>query len=327
MTTLLDTVGNTPLVKLEKLSDKYGANIFAKLEYFNPTSSIKDRIAKYMIEKAEKEGKIKPGDTIIENSSGNTATGLAMISKQKGYKLLIVIRDTLSPDKKKVLQAFGDNVKLLEVDGNIDPSHPDSYNNFAKNYADTHEGVWYMNQHDNLNNPEAHYMTTGQEIIEQTGGNVQVFVSAVGTGGTLSGIGRALREKISGVKIYGVDPKGSVFRAAFYKEELPTPQSHYIEGIGNALPTKNVVAQYIDEVMEIQSKDAINTVYEVLNEEGIIIGPSAGANIWGAIQMAKKYAVDDPEKRINIVTTIGDTGYKYTGTLFEKDWVEKATAE
>lgn len=327
MTTLLDTVGKTPLVKLEKLSNKYGANIYAKLEYFNPTSSIKDRIAKYMIEKAEKEGLIKPGDTIIENSSGNTATGLAMLSKQKGYNLLIVIRDSLSPDKKKVLEAFGDNVKLIEVDGSLDPSHPDSYNNFAKNYAEKHEGVWYMNQHDNQNNPEAHYMTTGQEIIEQSNGKVDVFISGVGTGGTLSGIGRALREKIPGVKIFGVDPKGSVFRAAFYKTELPTPQPHFIEGIGNALPTKNMLDQYIDEVIEIKSKDAINTVYEVLNEEGIILGPSAGANVWGAIEMAKKYSTDNPEERLNIVTTIGDTGYKYTRTLFEKDWVEKATAE
>ncbi len=267
MTTLLDTVGKTPLVKLEKLSNKYGANIYAKLEYFNPTSSIKDRIAKYMIEKAEKEGLIKPGDTIIENSSGNTATGLAMLSKQKGYNLLIVIRDSLSPDKKKVLEAFGDNVKLIEVDGSLDPSHPDSYNNFAKNYAEKHKGVWYMNQHDNQNNPEAHYMTTGQEIIEQSNGKVDIFISAVGTGGTLSGIGRALKEKIPGVKIFGVDPKGSVFRAAFYKTELPTPQPHFIEGIGNALPTKNMLDQYIDEVIEIKSKDAINTVYEVLNEE------------------------------------------------------------
>jgi len=327
MTTLLDTVGKTPLVKLEKLSDKYGANIYAKLEYFNPTSSIKDRIAKYMIEKAEREGIIKPGDTIIENSSGNTATGLAMISKQKGYNLLIVIRDTLSPDKKKVLEAFGDNVKLIEVDGSLDPSHPDSYNNFAKNYAKKHKGVWYMDQHDNLNNPEAHYLTTGQEIFEQTNGEVDVFISSVGTGGTLSGIAKALKEKIKGIKIYGVDPKGSVFRAAFYKEELPKPEPHFIEGIGNALPTKNILEEYIDEVIEIQSKEAINTVYEVLNEEGIIIGPSAGANVWGAIQMAKKHAVDNPEKRVNIVTTIGDTGYKYTRTLFDEDWVKKATAE
>ncbi len=324
MTTLLSTVGNTPLVKLERLSDKYGANIFAKLEYFNPTSSIKDRIAKYMIEKAEKEGKIKPGDTIIENSSGNTATGLAMIAKQKGYNLIIVIRDTLSPDKRRVLEAFGGNVRLIEVDSTLDPEHPDSYNNFAQNYAAKHEGVWYMNQHDNLDNPEAHYMTTGQEIIEQTQGKVDIFISAVGTGGTLSGIGKALREKIPGVKIYGVDPVGSVFRASFYQQELPEPRPHFIEGIGNALPTKNLLRPFIDEVFEIKSKEAVNTVYEVINEEGIIIGPSAGANVWGAIQMAKKYSAEKEEDRINIVTTIGDTGYKYTRTLFEKDWVEKA---
>ncbi len=327
MTTLLETVGNTPLVKLEKLSDKYGANIYAKLEYFNPTSSVKDRIAKYMIEKAEKEGIIKPGDTIIENSSGNTATGLAMVAKQKGYKLLIVVRDTLSPDKKKVLEAFGENVKLIEVDSTIDPSHPESYNNFAQTYANKHKDVWFMNQHDNLDNPETHYMTTGREIFEQTGGKVDIFIAAVGTGGTLSGIGRALREKIPGVKIYGVDPIGSVFRAAFYNEKLPQPKPHFIEGIGNALPTKNLVAQYIDEVIEINSKQAIETVYEVLDEEGIIIGPSGGANVWGAIQMAKQNRAEKEEDRITIVTTIGDTGYKYAGTLFDKEWVKKATAE
>ncbi len=250
-----------------------------------------------------------------------------MVAKQKGYKLLIVVRDTLSPDKKKVLNAFGKNVKLIEVDSTIDPSHPESYNNFAHTYANKHKDVWFMNQHDNLDNPETHYMTTGREIFEQTGGKVDIFFAAVGTGGTLSGIGRALREKIPGVKIYGVDPIGSVFRAAFYNEKLPQPKPHFIEGIGNALPTKNLVAQYIDEVIEINSKQAIETVYEVLDEEGIIIGPSGGANVWGAIQMAKQNRADKEEDRINIVTTIGDTGYKYAGTLFDREWVKKATSE
>jgi len=326
MQKILETIGKTPLVKLEKISKKYGADIYAKLEYFNPTSSIKDRISKYMIEKAEKEGKIKPGDTIIENSSGNTATGLALLAKQKGYNLILVVRETLSPDKKRVLKAFGKQVQILEVDPTLPAEHPESYVRFPKTYAEKHKHVWYMDQHDNPDNPEAHYMTTGQEIIKQSGGNIDFFVASVGTGGTLSGIGRALKEYNPEIKIYGVDSKGSVFRAAFYKEILPKPQTHHIEGIGNAVPTKNIHEKYIDEVMEINSKQAIETVYEILQEEGLIIGPSAGANVWGAIELAKKIGKINKRKPV-IVTSIGDTGYKYTGTLFNPDWVKKVMEE
>ncbi len=225
MKTILDVVGNTPMVQLTNFAKEYPVEVFAKLEYFNPTSSMKDRIAKYMIEKAEKDGRLKKGDTIIENSSGNTATGLAMISKQKGYNLKLVIRNTLSPDKRSVLEAFG--VELIPVDPNLDPNDPYSYNRYAKTYAENNEGVWFCDQHDNMDNPEAHYHTTGKEILEQSNGELDYFVAGMGTGGTISGIGRALKEHNPNIKIIAVDPIGSVFKAYFYNEKLPKPPKSF----------------------------------------------------------------------------------------------------
>jgi cystathionine beta-synthase len=314
---LLDTVGNTPLVKLNHFGKEYGNNIYVKLEYFNPTSSLKDRIAKGMIEEAEKKGIIKPGDTIIENSSGNTATGLAMVAKQKGYKLILVVRDTLSIDKRRVLEAFG--VELIFSDSSLPVNHPMAYHNLPGTYAKQHKGVWFSNQHDNLDNPLTHYRTTGQEIWEQTGQKVDYFVAGMGTGGTLSGIGKALKEKNPNVKIIGVDPIGSVFKAHYYQEKLPEPHSHHLEGIGNAFPTTNIIREYIDEVLELKDTEALKLIRELIKTEGIIGGPSVGANLWGVLEIAKR----NKGKNLNIVTLIGDTGYKYTSTIFNDEWLKK----
>lgn len=314
MQNLLDTIGQTPFIQLRTFGSEYPVNIYAKLEYFNPTCSLKDRIALYLVERAEKAGIIKPGDTLIENSSGNTATGLAMIAKQKGYHLILVVRDTLSPDKRKVLDTFG--VEIIAVDASLDPHDPGSYNRFAKTYAQEHPGVWFVDQHDNLDNFEAHYRFTGKEIAQQSEGLLDYFVGSMGTGGTLSGIGKALKEQNSGVQIVGVDPVGSVFRNYFYEKPLPKPAAHHLEGIGNALPTQNVIREYIDEVMEIKDIEGLQMVRRLVKDEGIIAGPSAGANLWGVLEIAKR------EKRpLNIGTIIGDTGYKYTSTLFDDEWL------
>jgi cystathionine beta-synthase len=314
---LLDTIGNTPLVKLKHFGKEYGNNIYVKLEYFNPTSSLKDRIAKGMIEEAERKGIIKPGDTIIENSSGNTATGLAMVVKQKGYKLILVVRDTLSIDKRRVLEAF--DVELIFADSKLPVSHPMAYHNLPKTYAKEHKDVWFCNQHDNYDNPLTHYKTTGQEIWEQTGHKVDYFIAGMGTGGTLSGIGKALKEKNPDVKIIGVDPIGSVFKAYYYNEKLPEPKPHNLEGIGNAFPTTNIIHEYIDEVLELKDTDALKLIRKLIKTEGIIGGPSVGANLWGVLDIAKR----NQGKNLNIVTLIGDTGYKYTSTIFNDEWLKK----
>ncbi len=322
MTTILDTVGNTPMIKLQHFGKDLNAEIWVKLEYFNPTSSLKDRTAKYMIEKAEREGKLKPGYTIIENSSGNTATALAMISKQKGYPLILVVRDTLSPDKKKVLEAFG--VTIIETDTSLPYDHPEAYHNFARTYAEKHTNVFFMDQHDNTDNHETHYHTTGQEILQQTGGDLDYFIAGMGTGGTLSGIGRALKEHNRNIKVIGVDPIGSAFRAYFYNEPLPEPTPHHLEGIGNAYPTRNLIKEYIDEVIEIKDTEAIKLIRKLITTEGIIGGPSAGANLAGALEIAKRF---EGKKKVKIVTIIGDTGYKYSSTLFNDEWLKKVLQE
>ena len=314
MQTILDTIGNTPMIQLHHFGAEYPARIYAKLEYFNPTCSLKDRIALYLIEKAEAAGIIKPGDTLIENSSGNTATGLAMVVKQKGYNLILVVRDTLSPDKRKVLDTFG--VQIVAVDATLDPNDPYSYNRFARTYARENPGVWFVDQHDNLDNFEAHYRFTGKEIARQTEGKLDYFVGSMGTGGTLSGIGKALKEQNPYIRIIGVDPVGSVFRDHFYGNPLPKPAGHHLEGIGNALPTQNVVREYIDEVLEIRDKEGLNIVRRLVKDEGIIAGPSAGANLWGVLQIAAR-----ENREVAIGTLIGDTGYKYTSTLYNDDWL------
>jgi len=196
---LLDAVGNTPLVKLDNITEGLNANIYAKLEFVNPGGSTKDRIAKYMVEKAEKEGKLKKGDTIIENSSGNTAMGLAIVARQKGYKLKIVIRDTTSREKLKMLEVLG--VDVITVDAAIPPEREDSYNNLAKTLANKHPDYYYIDQHNNLDNNEAHYMTTGPEIWEQTRGKIDYFVLGIGTGGTICGAGKYLKEKNPNIKV------------------------------------------------------------------------------------------------------------------------------
>ena len=185
---LLDAIGRTPLVKLSNISKNYKANIWVKLEFTNPGGSIKDRIAKYMIEKAEREGKLKPGNTIIENSSGNTAMGLAIVCRQKGYNLKIVIRDTTSKEKIKMLEVLG--VDVIKVDATLPPENPNSYNNYALNLTKDNSNLYYIDQHNNLDNNESHYYTTGPEIWEQMDGKIDYFVAAVGTGGTLFGAGK-----------------------------------------------------------------------------------------------------------------------------------------
>ncbi len=206
---LLCAIGNTPLVRLENISKNMKATIWAKLEFMNPGGSIKDRIAKYMVEKAEKEGKLKPGDTIIENSSGNTAMGLAVVARQKGYKLKIVIRDTTSKEKLKMLEILG--VDVIAVDAKLSPDNKNSYNKLAETLAKENSSLYYIDQHNNLDNNETYYNTLGPEIWEQSDGKIDYMTSAVGTGGTLCGAGKYLKEQNSNIKLVGLDPYGSVY--------------------------------------------------------------------------------------------------------------------
>lgn len=311
---LLDSIGNTPLVKLENISKNLKADIWAKLEFTNPGGSLKDRIALYMIEKAEAEGKIKPGDTILENSSGNTAMGLAIVTRQKGYKLKIVIRDTTSKEKIKMLKVLG--VDVILVNANLPPDDPKSYNNYANNLVKEHPGYYYIDQHNNLDNNETHYKTTGPEIWEQMKGRVDYVVAGVGTGGTLCGMGKYLKEKNPSVKLIGVDPKGSIFYNYFKEKKLIQPYRYKVEGIGDEFLIKTAQLELLDDMFQVDDKTAFQWTKKLAYEEGILSGGSSGANIWASVKLAEEIDCE-----VNIVTLICDSGYKYFSTIYNDDWL------
>lgn len=313
---VVDAIGRTPIVKLGNISKELKADIWAKLEYINPGGSTKDRIAKYMIEKAEREGKIKPGDTVIENSSGNTAMGLAIICRQKGYKLKIVIRDTTSKEKIKMLEVLG--VDVIKIDASLPPEHPESYNQYAFNLAKNDSSLYYIDQHNNLDNNESHYVTTGPEIWEQMEGKINYFVSAVGTGGTLFGAGKYLKEKNPNIKLVGIDPVGSVFYDWYKYKKLITPSHYLVEGMGDEFLIKTAQLEMMDEMLKVEDKKAFGWTKKLAFEEGIIAGGSSGANIWGAVQIAKQI-----DREANIVTIICDSGYKYFSTIYNDEWLNK----
>lgn len=313
---VLDAIGRTPIVKLGNISKGMKATIWAKLEFMNPGGSVKDRIAKYMIEKAEQEGKIKPGTTIIENSSGNTAMGLAIVCRQKGYKLKIVIRDTTSKEKIKMLEVLG--VDVIKVDASLPPENPESYNNYALNLAKSESNLYYIDQHNNLDNNESHYHSTGPEIWEQMEGKVDYFVQGVGTGGTLFGAGKYLKEKDTSVKLIGIDPIGSIFYDWFKHKKMVKSSRYLIEGIGDEFLIKTAQLEMMDDMLKVEDKTAIEWTKILAREEGILAGGSSGANIWGAVQIANQI-----NKEANIVTLICDSGYKYFSSIYNDEWLQK----
>lgn len=313
---IIDAIGRTPIVKLGNISKGLKASIWAKMEYMNPGGSIKDRIAKYMIEKAEHEGKIKPGDTIIENSSGNTAMGLALICRQKGYNLKIVIRNTTSKEKIKMLEVLG--VDVIKVDASLPPEHPESYNLYTENLCKKDTSLFYIDQHNNLDNNETHYITTGPEIWGQMDGKVDFLIGAVGTGGTITGAGKYLKEKNPSIKVIGLDPYGSVFYDWFKNKTLVKPYHYLIEGMGDEFLIPTAQLDLLDDMMKIEDKKAIGWTKKLAFEEGIIAGGSTGANICGAVRLAKEI-----DSEANIVTIICDSGYKYFSTIYNDEWLKK----
>ncbi len=309
MSSLLDAIGNTPLIRLSKITKDVKAQIWAKLEFMNPGGSVKDRIAKYMIEKAQRQGKLRPGDTIIENSSGNTAMGLAIVSLLKGYKCKIVIRDTTSIEKIKMLRHLGAETILVNAD--IPPEEENSYNNYAKKLAETYPDYHYIDQHNNLDNNEAHYKTTGPEIWRQTNGRIDYLIAGIGTGGTLCGAGRYLKEQNPAIKIIGVDPVGSVFYDYFKHKKRVSPRRYKLEGLGDEFLLPTVQFDYLDDIIRIDDETAFEYTRKLARTEGIISGGSSGAAIYGALKLAEKV-----NEEATIVTIFPDSGYKYFSTIF-----------
>jgi cystathionine beta-synthase len=315
-TNILDGIGNTPLVHLNKASWAVESDIFAKLEYFNPMGSIKDRIAKHMIEKAQSVGRIKPGDTIIDNSSGNTALGLAMVCSVKGYKVKMVVRDSLSMEKIKFLNAM--NVELVMVDHALPPESPDSYNNITPRIVQETRGGYYFDQHNNRENNETHYHTTGPEIWEQMEGKIDYFVAGIGTGGTICGVAKFLKEQNPRIKVIGVDPVGSIFYDYFHTQKVTPPSPYFLEGLGDEFLIGCIDFALIDDIYKITDKKAFLMTRELADKEAILAGGSSGAALWGCVELAKKI-----DRAARIVTVFADSGTRYLSSIYNDDWLKE----
>jgi cystathionine beta-synthase len=315
---ILETIGNTPLVKLNKLTEDIQALVLAKVETFNPGNSVKDRMAVKMIEDAEADGRLQPGGTIVEGTSGNTGMGLALAAIVKGYKLICVISDKQSKEKCDILRAVGAKVVVCPTD--VEPTDPRSYYSVSKRLGEETPNSWYVNQYDNPSNAIAHYEQTGPEIWEQTDGKITHFVVGVGTGGTISGVGKFLKEKNPNIKIWGVDTYGSVFKkyhetGIFDENEI---YSYITEGIGEDILPKNVDFDIIDGFTKVTDKDAAVYTRKIALEEGIFVGNSAGSAIKGMLQLKEHFTKDDV-----VVVLFHDSGSRYIGKMFNDDWMRE----
>ncbi|MDY0987228.1 pyridoxal-phosphate dependent enzyme [Flavobacterium sp. CFBP9031] len=315
---ILETIGNTPLVKLNKIVAEIDALVLAKVETFNPGNSVKDRMAVKMIGDAEADGRLKPGGTIIEGTSGNTGMGLALVAIVKGYKLICVISDKQSKEKMDILRAVGAKVVVCPTD--VEPTDPRSYYSVSKRLAEETPNSWYVNQYDNMSNSLAHYEQTGPEIWKQTEGKITHFVVGVGTGGTISGVGKYLKEQNPNIKIWGIDTYGSVFKkyhetGIFDENEI---YSYITEGIGEDILPKNVDFSLIDGFTKVTDKDAAVYTRKIALEEGIFVGNSAGACIKGLLQLKEHFKPEDV-----VVVLFHDSGSRYVGKMFNDDWMRE----
>ena len=315
---IIETIGNTPLVRLNRLNEGIEGTILVKPEYFNPGNSVKDRIALKMIEDAERDGKLRPGGTIIEGTSGNTGMGLALTAIAKGYKCIFTLADKQSQEKIDVLRAVGAEVIVCPT--NVAPDDPRSYYSVAKKLAETIPNAFYPNQYDNPSNAQAHYETTGPEIWEQTEGKITHFAAGVGTGGTISGVSRYLREQHHGVFSLGIDTYGSVFKK--YKETGEFDEKevfpYLTEGIGEDILPENVDFSLINEFVKVTDKDAAIMTRRLAREEGLFVGWSCGSAVFGALKWARKHLKKDD----TMVILLPDHGTRYLGKIYNDSWMK-----
>jgi cystathionine beta-synthase len=314
---VLEAIGNTPLVRLRRVVADLPAEVFAKLEFMNPMGSSKDRIAKYMIEAAERDGRLKPGDTLIENSSGNTAMGLALMAIQKGYRLKVVVRDTISKEKLNQLLALG--AEVIKVDTSLPPEHPDSYNQITPRLARETPGCYFPDQHGNRENNAAHYHGTGPEIWEQMEGRIDCLVAGAGTGGTIGGVGRYLKEKDPSIKVIAVDPVGSVFSDHFHGKKDLKAGPYKIEGLGDEFLIPTMEFELIDDMLQVTDRQAFHHARRLVREEGILGGGSSGAALWAVRRVAKLLPPMDRPARI--VTVFPDGAGRYLSSIFNDEWL------
>src|SRR5215469_5117182 len=300
---VLEAIGCTPLVRLRHLTEGLSARILAKVESLNPGGSIKDRVGVAMVEEAERQGWLRPGGTIIEATAGNTGVGLALVAAVKGYRCIFVLPDKMSGEKIRLLKAYGAEIVITPT--SVPPDSPESYNGVADRLAREIPGAWRPNQFANLANPEVHYRTTGPEIWEQTGGRITAFVAGAGTGGTISGVGRYLKERNPEIKVIGADPEGSVISG-----DAPRPWK--VEGIGEDFVPKTLNGHVIDEWVRIGDAESFHTARALARQEGILVGGSSGTAVAAALRYARRLGTEDL-----VVALCPDTGRNYLSRFFD----------
>lgn len=311
---IADAVGWTPLVRLGRTMEGLPCEAFAKIEFMNPMGSVKDRIARHMIGKAIADGTVRAGDIVVESSSGNTAMGMAMMAVLNGLRCRMVVRRQTSREKLDCLRAMG--VELVLVDGDLPPDHPESYNRKARQVARETPRAWFPDQHNNRANSEAHALTTGPEIWKQMEGRIDFLVAGMGTGGTICGVARHLKEQDPRIRVIAVDPAGSVFYDHFKNHRAGVPGHSFLEGLGDEEIIGCPEWDLIDDMLQVTDRDAFLAARELARTEAILAGGSSGAALWGTREWARRHG-----RSARIVTVFPDSGTRYLSTIYNDDWM------